>query len=1483
MDIPSLESSSIETRKKINDLQEGFKRSITRRDFILGSAAAVLAISELANWADQAPLSKEIEKIPNIAKNINDPDEYLVPLGIIKNYFNNVSASKENIQNPINYIQDQIQKGVTTKGPSQNSVFNALENKENLIPADITKSNFLRGDKTWQPITKDFLGLSNVDNTTDLLKPISTNTQQALNTKASLLDLDKKVNITDPRLNDSREPLAHNHPLSQIQNSGASVGQVPIWNGSTWSATTVTGTGDMNKSIYDPDGDGKVISSQTSDLSLDSNKLGGLISTSYATLLNLTNGLAIKANLAHTHSQSDVTNLVIDLANKEPSFVSLPVTKGGTGITTIGTTGQVLTVNATGNLGYATPLTAPVASVNTQIGAVVITKTDIGLGNVDNTSDSIKNVLSSTKLITPRTINGVNFDGTANISITDTTKEPIILTGTSSQYIKGDKTLGTLDIAAIAGLTTALTGKAPASPNGYAPLNASSVIDSTYLPSYVDDVQEFPNLSALPATGVSGIIYITINTNRQYRWTGSVYVDITGFVDSVFGRTGAVTSTNGDYTAAQITNTPSGNIFSITVQSALNELDIEKAQLIHTHGSGDITNFVTAAKDAAGAALLSSSSVNLTYNITTKEIGATVNEAGLTSVVKTSQAGVANGYVPLDATQLINPLYLPPIVSSAVQTANNGLTKTMTSVGLGGILAQTTTIDLANFILKFNKTALQTGGIEIDSGNPGTSSLKLTQLDSLSTPTVANGILGVDAGGVIIKASPASALTIVLPVQTTNGGKYLTTDGTNASWSSVTPPVIPYINTITGTAVINTQEALDKITVTLNNITSALPDTPRTLALKKIYRGDKKIKGVMYWPRKSPSQDMWREMRLGFITFADIDADLDQLILADVNTVRVFTFYDHEFIGATTGPGAITPAAARAANIGWTDGLGWYNTLYQGYLTTFIDHCNARGLDVVVTMFQELKALKSTDNWTFLTTEVTNYANFTTWLITSIAVKPNVLMMILKNEPDGYGVWDDYVLAGKVLTFLNTMKAAIKVVTPDMPVVVNCVSYDNNFKKFPSAPTNAVSIYDLTDILAQNTFLWAETGWANAASWDGSTYRRQFDYMRARNYLSKPMLMTECGYPANYAQQEVKGYEILNDDGTPTATFATTTRSSIVPQNTLFDRPRSDNLGAGILAVAPFVIGQPRWAGIMGNLAQNPENQRRAIAEAFYWAERYNFIGGMVWSAYDHAHPTAPFVYRDAFGMFDKNGLALPGVEEFRAAFKGKYTVNGDHHLSLIQGNTSGNGSLVNGLEGWNTVTPANNVVSGVYLSDQQNWISEELIYELPLKLRITVNIKIAYNSTTNPEPLTLIVFTPAAAISFTYKHYGANKFFASSSATQYGSSQSVTLTPGTPMVLEVDLNSLTPTLSFNGTLLAFTPGPFFSFQNWQMDWIKLQMYNKSGVGFEILSAKLIGPAGTPLLRNDRSISFVSTNTSDLQQEVMRLRGAIKNAGLAIN
>jgi hypothetical protein len=62
--------------------------------------------------------------------------------------------------------------------------------------------------------------------------------------------------------------------------------------------------------------------------------------------------------------------------------------------------------------------------------------------------------------------------------------------------------------------------------NGYAGLDSGGKVAAAQLPSYVDDVLEFANFAALPSTGETGKIYVTLDTNAEYRWSGSAYIQL---------------------------------------------------------------------------------------------------------------------------------------------------------------------------------------------------------------------------------------------------------------------------------------------------------------------------------------------------------------------------------------------------------------------------------------------------------------------------------------------------------------------------------------------------------------------------------------------------------------------------------------------------------------------------------------------------------------------------------------------------------------------------------------------------------------------------------------------------------------------------------------------------------------------------------------------------------------------------------------------
>lgn len=218
----------------------------------------------------------------------------------------------------------------------------------------------------------------------------------------------------------------------------------------------------------------------------------------------------------------------------------------GQGVPTGGTTGQVL--KKISNADYAAEWgtgAGAVDSVNGQTGVVVLDKGDIGLGNVDNTSDLNKPISTATQ--------------TALNLKEDTANKGIAL--------------------------------------GYASLDAGGKVPVAQLPASVmtylgtwDAATNTPTLAN--GTGDAGDLYIcsvagTVNfgagnisfeVGDWVMYNGSIWQrsDMSDAVSSVFGRLGAVVAANGDYTASQVTNVAAGNIAAVTVQAAIDELDTEK-------------------------------------------------------------------------------------------------------------------------------------------------------------------------------------------------------------------------------------------------------------------------------------------------------------------------------------------------------------------------------------------------------------------------------------------------------------------------------------------------------------------------------------------------------------------------------------------------------------------------------------------------------------------------------------------------------------------------------------------------------------------------------------------------------------------------------------------------------------------------------------------------------------------------------------------
>jgi hypothetical protein len=162
-------------------------------------------------------------------------------------------------------------------------------------------------------------------------------------------------------------------------------------------------------------------------------------------------------------------------------MIAANLDQGDVGVVTSGgvTTSYMRNSGTAGTLADYTVINTPDGTGITTINGystatVTLAASDIGLGNVNNTADSAKSVLSATKLTTARTIAGVAFDGTGNIAIP----------------------ASGITFAAITGVLTSTTVQA-----------AIAEIMTKMFPNYATQNIRFPGYGSSLPTGSTGDIY----------------------------------------------------------------------------------------------------------------------------------------------------------------------------------------------------------------------------------------------------------------------------------------------------------------------------------------------------------------------------------------------------------------------------------------------------------------------------------------------------------------------------------------------------------------------------------------------------------------------------------------------------------------------------------------------------------------------------------------------------------------------------------------------------------------------------------------------------------------------------------------------------------------------------------------------------------------------------------------------------------------
>lgn len=800
------------------------------------------------------------------------------------------------ISNFASTVRETALTGITTATnaviSATDTVLSALGKLQKQVTDNLSKlTNHTENTSNPHNVTKTQIGLENVDNTTDLNKPISTATQTALDGKVekvtgkSLLsdtEIERlsKISIngnivTNSTTNgniliDDIETNVYTHPIGTNPHSTtkADIG-----------LSNVDNTSDLNKpisTIAQTALDGKVDNSQVlTNVPLNAK----FTDTTYGVATTGANGLmssADKTKIDNIEAKAEVNNIsdinATDLTDNGDTILHYHATDRNrtnhtgtqlsatisdfanaarttvlTGLTT--TTNSIVTTTdtalsafgklqkqVTDNLDTLTSHTENTDNPHS------VTKTQVGLGNVDNTTDLLKPISTATQTALNSKVDKVagksllsdteitrltGISTNANKVIDSTTNGNILIDGVETNVYthpigtnphnttKTDIGLSNVDNTSDLNkpVSTAtqlvLDGKINTSQkgvaNGVAQLDSNGTVPSSQLPSYVNDILEYTSNALFPTIGESGKIYLNTTSNLTYRWSGTVYAEVSPSI--ALGETSS-TAYAGDKGKAT-TDKVDGHIGNTTNPHNVTKAQVGLGNVDNVNTNGQTPTYTVASTNTT---LTSGETLTTAFGKIAKAISSLIAHLAdtvshITSTERTNwNSASANNHTHSNKTTLDNTTasYTTAEQAKLSGIANNANNYTLpvASTAIGGVKSGTDiTIDTSGNVSindnSHNHVIGNVGGLQtaLDGKVDDSQLLTNVPVDAKFTDTVTtiNSKTGaISKADIVALGVPSQDTTYTVFTPTTNGltplsgggtAKYLRADGT---WA--TPP-----------------------------------------------------------------------------------------------------------------------------------------------------------------------------------------------------------------------------------------------------------------------------------------------------------------------------------------------------------------------------------------------------------------------------------------------------------------------------------------------------------------------------------------------------------------------------------------------------------------------------------------------------------------------------------------------------------------------